>query len=200
MPGIDLAITALPSATLLDGTEDLPIVQSGQTKHCQTQDIADLAIGKRFGLEDITTPNLRTVNMGNFNLVLQNSNKLLLKDNSANTTVELSNDEEGFLGIVSVYTVGSSIASKLLPANLHLVDAAGLSGEILLGTALTLSRQIIFPNANGTIALSVNGVLAGVAGDISLGTAQYADNAAAITGGLAAGTIYRTGDLLKIVH
>lgn len=29
---------------------------------------------------------------------------------------------------------------------------------------------------------------------------EYADNAAAITGGLSVGTVYRTGDLLKIVH
>lgn len=28
----------------------------------------------------------------------------------------------------------------------------------------------------------------------------YADNAAALTGGLLTGDIYRTGDLLKIVH
>jgi hypothetical protein len=31
-------------------------------------------------------------------------------------------------------------------------------------------------------------------------TPQYADNAAALVGGLVAGQIYRTGDLLKIVH
>lgn len=31
-------------------------------------------------------------------------------------------------------------------------------------------------------------------------TPQYADNAAALAGGLTAGKIYRTGDLLKIVH
>ena len=31
-------------------------------------------------------------------------------------------------------------------------------------------------------------------------TPQYADNAAALIGGLVAGQIYRTGDLLKIVH
>jgi len=31
-------------------------------------------------------------------------------------------------------------------------------------------------------------------------TPQYADNAAALAGGLVAGQIYRTGDVLKIVH
>lgn len=32
------------------------------------------------------------------------------------------------------------------------------------------------------------------------GAPEYADNAAAITGGLAVGQVYRTGDILKIVH
>lgn len=32
------------------------------------------------------------------------------------------------------------------------------------------------------------------------GIVEYADNAAAITGGLVVGQRYRTGDLLKIVH
>jgi len=32
------------------------------------------------------------------------------------------------------------------------------------------------------------------------GVLEYADNAAAVTAGLAVGKIYRTGDVLKIVH
>ncbi|GAG79510.1 unnamed protein product, partial [marine sediment metagenome] len=32
------------------------------------------------------------------------------------------------------------------------------------------------------------------------GVSEYADNTAAIAGGLTAGDVYRTGDLLKIVH
>lgn len=35
---------------------------------------------------------------------------------------------------------------------------------------------------------------------IFIGVQEFADNAAAITGGLATGAIYRTGDALKIVH
>ena len=33
-----------------------------------------------------------------------------------------------------------------------------------------------------------------------VGLVEYADNAAAIVGGLTAGAFYRTGDLLKVVH
>lgn len=32
------------------------------------------------------------------------------------------------------------------------------------------------------------------------GFPEYADNAAALSGGLTAGAFYRTGDLLKVVH
>lgn len=32
------------------------------------------------------------------------------------------------------------------------------------------------------------------------GISEYADNAAALTAGLVAGNVYRTGDVLKIVH
>ena len=32
------------------------------------------------------------------------------------------------------------------------------------------------------------------------GVSEYADNTAAIAGGLTTGDVYRTGDLLKIVH
>lgn len=39
-----------------------------------------------------------------------------------------------------------------------------------------------------------------VAGFTNTSVAEHADNAAAIAGGLASGTHYRTGDLLKIVH
>jgi len=54
---------------------------------------------------------------------------------------------------------------------------------------------------NGTDnALQVTGN-GNITGTWNVGTTpEYADNAAAITGGLSVGTIYRTGDILKIVH
>jgi hypothetical protein len=39
-----------------------------------------------------------------------------------------------------------------------------------------------------------------ITGKTNLTVLQFADNAAAITGGLIVGDVYRTGDLLKIVH
>lgn len=40
----DVKISALTQLTVLDGTEDLPIVDAGVTRRCSTQAIADLAI------------------------------------------------------------------------------------------------------------------------------------------------------------
>lgn len=60
-----------------------------------------------------------------------------------------------------------------------------------------LSNRIIISDGQGNIRVSVdnNGV-------VTLGTVapEYADNAAAILGGLTVGSFYRTGDLVKIVH
>ena len=39
-----------------------------------------------------------------------------------------------------------------------------------------------------------------LAANVQVGVAVYADNAAAIAGGVEIGGVYRTGDLLKIVH
>jgi hypothetical protein len=48
--------------------------------------------------------------------------------------------------------------------------------------------------------ISVSGNYADTSGDILIVATDYADNAAAIAGGLTAGKLYRTGDNLKVVH
>jgi hypothetical protein len=53
---------------------------------------------------------------------------------------------------------------------------------------------------NGVLTVKGNGDTL-VGGKINVGSiSEYADNAAAIAGGLSAGDFYRTGDLLKVVH
>lgn len=60
------------------------------------------------------------------------------------------------------------------------------------GTARAINSLSRFPSEFGGLVQANN--------FIDTGVAEYTDNAAAIAGGLAIGTHYRTGDLLKIVH
>ena len=56
---------------------------------------------------------------------------------------------------------------------------------------------------NGEVSLFHNGVKkldTRTTGIRLTGVSEYADNAAAIAAGLTTGDVYRTGDLLKIVH
>jgi hypothetical protein len=64
-------------------------------------------------------------------------------------------------------------------------NALSTAGDILLSV-----------KNNGTEKFSIdrNGLIC------SKSISEYADNAAAVTAGLAVGTHYRTGDTLKIVH
>lgn len=60
------------------------------------------------------------------------------------------------------------------------------------GTARAINSLSVLPSEFGG-SIQANNF-------IDTGVAEYADNAAAIAGGLAVGTHYRTGDLLKVVH
>jgi len=51
-------------------------------------------------------------------------------------------------------------------------------------------------NAKATKNYAISDVL----GLVTAGITVHADNAAAVTAGLAVGTIYRTDDVLKVVH
>lgn len=71
------------------------------------------------------------------------------------------------------------------------------------GASMTVSQEITIgdPTATQTVYIDSpsNGVARIVGKWLITDTPEYADNAAAISGGLATGTLYRTGDQLKIV-
>ena len=66
--------------------------------------------------------------------------------------------------------------------------AAAAINDTLLGTDEA--------NAKATKNYAISDVL----GLVTAGITVHADNAAAVTAGLAVGTIYRTDDVLKVVH
>lgn len=77
--------------------------------------------------------------------------------------------------------------------------AAPTAGAIYLGQLFVRTagaKNLYYAQTTGTGALDWRIVLSVP----YTGAPQFADNAAAIAGGLLTGQVYRTGDILKIVH
>ena len=91
-------------------------------------------------------------------------------------------------------TILAKINNNLVP--LSGTTAPSTSATYLGQTYLNTTTKILyFAKAVGTGASDWSVVLTA-----PVVTPQYADNSAALFAGLVAGQIYRTGDLLKIVH
>jgi hypothetical protein len=93
------------------------------------------------------------------------------------------------------------LESALAKINTNLIPLSGIiapsSSATYLGQTYlnTAKSMLYFAKAVGTGASDWSLVLTS-----PLVTPQYANNASALFAGLVAGQIYRTGDLLKIVH
>jgi hypothetical protein len=93
------------------------------------------------------------------------------------------------------------LESALAKINTNLVPLSGIiapsSSATYLGQTYlnTAKSMLYFAKAVGTGAADWSLVLTS-----PIATPEYANNAAALFAGLVAGQIYRTGDLLKIVH
>jgi hypothetical protein len=91
-----------------------------------------------------------------------------------------------------------TILSKI---NTNLVPLSGTTAPSIPATYLgqtylnTTTKVLYFAKSVGTGATDWNIVLTA-----PIVTPQFADNSAAVFAGLVAGQIYRTGDILKIVH
>jgi hypothetical protein len=94
-----------------------------------------------------------------------------------------------------------ALPTILAKINTNLVPKTGTTTPSISATYLgqtyldTTTKLLYFAKAVGTGASDWSLVLTA-----PLVTPQYADNSAATFAGLVAGQIYRTGDLLKIVH
>ena len=93
------------------------------------------------------------------------------------------------------------LQSVLAKINTNLVPKTGTTAPTSSATYLgqtylnTTNSVLYFAKSIGTGATDWNLVLTS-----PITTPEYANNAAALFAGLVAGQIYRTGDLLKIVH
>jgi len=93
------------------------------------------------------------------------------------------------------------VALEKINDNLVPVTGSGAptAGAIYLGQLYlrtTVAPNLYFAKSTGTGALDWR-ILLSIP---YTGAPEYADNAAAIVGGLTNGQVYRTGDVLKIVH
>jgi hypothetical protein len=96
-----------------------------------------------------------------------------------------------------------SLEVALGKINDNLVPVTGTgaptAGAIYLGQLYVRTsgaKNLYYAQTTGTGALDWRIVLSVP----YIGATEYADNAAAVAGGLLAGQVYRTGDVLKIVH
>lgn len=107
-------------------------------------------------------------------ILLKSDGNLILSgaNNSINKNVIIGNgtDNGSKVQVIGSMTVSSS---PINPTN------------VVRKAELDLKAPIISPSFSGTTRLTV---------------VEYVDNAAAIAGGLSIGSLYRTGDLLKVVH
>lgn len=97
-----------------------------------------------------------------------------------NTTISFKNSSTYYAILnPSIANTGSNVAYILDTAN-------ALTGSTLLLSLRNQTTQKFAVNKDGRIS--------------SVGQAEYADNAAAVSAGLAVGDFYRTGDVLKVTH
>lgn len=78
-----------------------------------------------------------------------------------------------------------------------------LTGDLAISRDLSVTRTSTFSDMTAsaitsTTTINANNITS--TGKIIANVSEYNDNADAIAGGEAVGTLYRTGDLLKIVH
>lgn len=118
----------------------------------------------RFGIEDVTGVQHRSIDMDAFNFTFTNPTNIKVADAGNNDVVILSGGVGGD-GLVSVFKTGTSEAANLASGYMDMTNVGGFTGRVS-GLNLTAHRFVEIPNADGTLALSVNGSLTNAAGDI----------------------------------
>ena len=130
---------------------------------------------------------------GSFNTALGHGALYYLNDSNGNIGIGYNTFFNGAFAPTIGYNIAIGYeAGRLITTGNYNVLLGGYSGT----DYATLSNYMIFSDGQGNQRFRVDNN-----GNMILNTIQeYADNAAAVLGGLVVGTIYRTGDDLKIVH
>jgi hypothetical protein len=109
-------------------------------------------------------------------------------NHAGNNCIQIGNDHVSTTGDYAVNIgygndISGYVGKQIIIGRENIADGT-TPGSAIIGHDLTA----VAPDTLHTMALNLNTAL------------EYADNAAAVTAGLPVGQIYRTGDLLKIVH
>lgn len=146
-----------------------------------------LAMGKGWsGVGVVGSSGTRNVAVGHAALYFQNNS-------SGNIAVGFNTFNNGAFAPTLGYNIaiGYYAGAQMTTGNYNVI-----LGGTQAASYATLSNYMVFADGQGNERFHINNT-----GDMILHTIQeHADNAAAVTAGLVVGTIYRTGDTLKICH
>jgi hypothetical protein len=205
----DLKISALGAITPLGGTEEMPFVQGGTTKKGTAADYKTY-VGSAL-LNNIAGYTVRSGNANGYLISYRNDVAAFpaayIMPTTNNTVCAFDvfpkgspaeNVGNGFAWMDICSTDLTVDGANIAAARLGISSTHAYTGTFKFGTATLLPFAI---NVNGT-----NAMVFGITGIVNTPLASrpvYANNAAALAGGLVAGDHYRTGgdpDLLCIVH
>jgi hypothetical protein len=115
--------------------------------------------------------------------------------------IDRSTGAASFASSVSLSSTTGRLFGGTTTGKIELLNSDSTSYMVINGSSNASPNVMAFIVDQG-LSLTLNSDnSATFASSVNVGvTASYADNAAAISGGLSVGTIYRTGDNLKIVH
>jgi len=121
-------ISELPAASALDGTEEVPLVQTGATKNCTTQDIADLSGGGGVPTQVVNADG---------SLVINGAGQITVTAGAGDTVVVNFNGSQLTLGATGYVTLtlaaGQGLALQVPPSQINIAGGGGIQIYDLTG-------------------------------------------------------------------
>ena len=172
--------TEFPSGTY--DTEKIFLQADPVTGSLQKVNLPQQSAPERFGIEDVTANVNRFVSLNNLDFTIVEGNNISIQ-------AQIDNGDETFSP--TTLTINglqlASITRNYETETTFSSNTNGVSGSTTDGLS------------TGSFYLSVTQFILDVSQTI-LQADEYADNDAAVAAGLPAGCLYRTGDVVKIVH
>ena len=156
-------------------------------------EIGALATGDLLTVVDISNGNrTNTLEIGDLSSYIITTSSLTNGSGTAATIPKWSDADTLTDSLMSETATGISLTGDLTASN-----------DLIAGRDLSVTRTSTFSDltaegVTSTTIINANNITS--TGKIIANVSEYNDNADALAGGEVIGTVYRTGDLLKIVH